>query len=326
MEYRIFGRTGWKVSEIGFGGWQLGGTWGQVDEKESVETLLYAFEKGINIVDTAQAYGSGQSEKIIGKALTQWTGDKIYIATKVTPITEHLPDLELDKNPSIKGRYPDAYIRQIVEGSLNRLHVERIDLLQLHLWLEDGIRNLEWLETLNTLRIEGKIDKVGVSLADIRPHQGLTLAKFGLVDAIQVMFNMFEQEPIDKLFPEGAKNGIGFLARVPFDSGALTGTWDQDTYDRWKQDDKRHYMYRGDRFSETLRRVDALKTLCQPHYGNLAKAAVKFALYPKEVSCVIPGMRNKHEVDLNTAISDGKQFPKDLLEPLKSHRWKHEFY
>jgi aryl-alcohol dehydrogenase-like predicted oxidoreductase len=326
MEYRTFGRTGWRVSEIGFGGWQLGGTWGYVDEKESIDTLLYAFENGINFVDTAQAYGSGQSEKIMGKALKEWKGEKIYVATKVTPLTEHLPKLELDKNPSIQGRYPAQHIRKSVEGSLKRLGVDCLDLLQLHLWIEDGLTNLEWMETLNALRIEGKIDKVGVSLADIRLHQGITLAKFGLVDSIQVMFNMFEQEPIDSLFPKGSKNGIGFLARVPFNSGALTGTWNEHTYSQWAKGDKRNYMYRGKRFAETLRRIDALKSVCEPYYKNLAEAALKFALHPGEVSCVIPGMRNRKEVDLNIAISDGKTFEEDLLETIKSHRWKHEFY
>lgn len=324
MEYRKFGRSDWKVSEIGFGGWQLGGTWGKVDDKSSIETLLYAFEKGVNFIDTAYAYGNGHSEKVIGKALDQWNSGKIYVATKVTPLLDKIKNQHT--TPSISDCYPRWHIRKIVEGSLRRLRTEQLDLLQLHLWFEDGIRNLDWLQTLTTLKNEGKIDKIGVSLADIRPEQGLKLAKTGWVDSIQVMFNMFEQEPADALFPKSYKTGTAIIARVPLDSGALTGTWTEDTIKEWAETDKRRLMYRGDRFKETLQRVADIKKLCNPHYPSLAEAALRFSLYPKEVSVVIPGMRNKQEVDLNVAISDGKRFDPELVHMLKSHRWKHEFY
>ena len=326
MEYRTFGKSDWKVSEIGFGGWQLGGTWGKVDDKTSIETLLYAFENGINFVDTAFAYGKGHSETVIGKALGQWNSEKIYVATKITPIIDKGKSLNLDNKPSIKDCYPNWHIREIVEGSLKRLGTEQLDLIQLHLWFEDGITNLEWLETLNQLKKEGKIDKVGVSLADIRPEQGLELAKKGLVDSIQVLFNMFEQEPADVLFPESAKTGTAIIARVPLDSGALTGTWTEETILEWSENDKRRIMYKGDRFQKTLHKVEELKALCNPHYPTLAEAAIRFALYPEEVTVVIPGMRNKREVNLNLAISDGKKFNSQLIELLRPYRWKHEFY
>ncbi|CAZ95095.1 aldo/keto reductase [Zobellia galactanivorans] len=326
MEYRTLGRTGWKVSEIGFGGWQLGGTWGRVDNRESVDTLLYAFEQGINFVDTAFAYGKGRSEEVIGKALKEWSGDKIYVATKVTPVKQEMTTLDVDGNPPIKGRYPEWYIRQMVEGSLRRLGVERLDLLQLHLWFESGVYELEWLETLNALRLEGKIDKIGVSLADIRPNQGVDLAQLGLVDTIQVMFNIFEQQPMDELFPMGKTTNTGFIARVPLDSGALTGTWTDASYSEWGVEDKRHAMYHGSRFKKTLQRIEDIKNVCQPFYNKLADAALRYALHPEEVGLIIPGMRNKNEVDLNIAISDGAKFPEELANSLKSHRWKHEFY
>jgi len=326
MQYRTFGRTGWKVSEIGFGAWQLGGTWGKVDKRESVETLLYAFEKGINFVDTAIAYGQGHSEAVIGSALKKWAGDRIYVATKITPIIPEMTNLDVDSNPQMKGRYPEWYLRQMVEGSLKRLGVERIDLLQLHLWMERGITELDWLETLNALRIEGKVDRIGVSLADIRPKQGLPLAKFGLVDSIQVLFNLFEQEPAEELFPQGQGSGVAFISRVPFDSGSLTGTWDKDTYNSWSKDDKRHMMYRGKRFAETLQRVEKIKTICKLYYPNLPEVAMRYVLNQTAVSVVIPGMRNKEEVDLNVAYSDVKKFPDELIPKLKPHSWKHEFY
>ena len=194
------------------------------------------------------------------------------------------------------------------------------------MWFEDGITNLEWLESFTSLQKEGKVDKIGVSLADIKPEQGVELAKNGLVDSIQVLFNMFEQEPADILFPESFKTGTAIITRVPLDSGALTGTWTEKTITEWAVDDKRRMMYKGDRIKETLSKIEELKKLCHPHYPTLAEAALRFSLYPKEVAVVIPGMRNKKEVDLNLAISDGKEFKKELVELLEPYRWKHEFY
>ena len=323
MLYRAFGRTDWRVSEIGFGGWQLGGTWGDVDDRESIRTLLYAFEKGINIVDTAVLYGPYRSEIVVGKALKQWTNNKIYVATKIPPVVS--PDAD-DEAASMRGRYPDWHLRDQVEGSLRRLQTERIDLLQLHAWIPRGTVELDWLETLNDLRLQGKIDQIGISLRDIRPAQGIGVAQLGLVTSIQVMFNIFEQEPMVELFPAGQQSGTAFIARVPFDSGALTGAWDEDTYSQWTKDDKRHLMYRDDRFRETLARIRAVKAICEPYYESLAEAAMRFCLHHPAVNIVIPGMRNKREVEMNATYSNGDPFPDELAEALRPQAWKHEFY
>ncbi len=221
MKFRPFGRTGWQVSEIGFGAWQLGGQWGAQDDAESVRVLHYAFGQGINFVDTAELYGAGQSETVIGRALQEWRGHKIYVATKAQPI--RWPDAD-DDTPEMRGRFPSWYLRDCVEASLKRLGVERIDLYQLHSWMPDGLYALDWLETLNALRLEGKIDNIGISLRDYRPDEGVDLARFGLVASQQVVFNMFEQRPAERLFPAGVATGTAFIARVPLDSGSLTGT------------------------------------------------------------------------------------------------------
>jgi len=323
MQYRTFGRTNWQISEITFGGWQLGGTWGKVDEKDSIDTLLYAFEKGINLVDTAVAYGNGQSEITIGKALKQWYGNPIYTATKVSPLDVNAGQ---DSGLSIKGRYPQKHVRAQVEASLQRLQLECIDLLQLHLWIEDGLDDLEWLEGLVKLVDEGKVRQLGVSLPDIRPDTGVLLAKTGLVTSQQVIYNIFEQEPAVNLFRAGEQTSTAFIARVPFDSGALTGTWTSKTFNEWDATDKRHQMYQGDRFKNTLDRVESLKAVCSNYYPELAEAALRFSLQDPAVSTVACGMRNRAEVDLNTAYSDGQQFPKQLLTDLKAHAWKHQFY
>lgn len=324
MRFRTFGRTGWQVSEIGFGGWQLGGTWGKVDDKESIETLHYAFEQGINFVDTAALYGAGRSEEVVGKALKQWSNNRIYTATKIPPTVWNQ---QMDSNAPMRGRYPMVHAREQVEASLKRLGVECIDLLQLHGWYHNGAYELDWLEALNTLKLEGKIANIGVSLHDSRPDQGLAIAKLGIVDSIQVLFNIFEQEPMEELFPAAEATNTAIIARVPLDSGSLTGSWNADTIKQWKANDKRHQMYvKEGNFEATLERIEKIKQACAGNYSNLAEAALRFALHPSAVSITIPGMRNKHEVDLNTIHSDGAPFSAALAENLKPHAWKHTFY
>ncbi len=323
MKYRELGRTGWSVSEIAFGGWQLGGQWGAVDDERSIETLLHAFEVGINFVDTAEYYGEGHSEEVIGEALRRWDGDPVRVATKVRPVQWPAPS---EVNPQMAGRYPEWYVRENVEKSLRRLGVERIDLFQLHGWFPDGITTLDWLETLNALRQEGKIDRIGVSIRDYRPEDGVDLAEFGLVDSVQVVYNLFEQRPRQELFPAAGRSGTGCIARVPFDSGSLVGAWTEETYARWPADSVPAWLFRGDRFSETLRRVEALKELCLPTFGSLAEAAMRFCLSSPEVSTVIPGMLTPAEVDMNVAYSDGVEFPPLLAAQLAEHGWPRNFY
>lgn len=326
MEYRTFGRTGWQVSAIGFGTWQLGGTWGKVDDDESIDTLHYAFDCGVNFIDTAAAYGKGHSEDVVGRALREYKAGshKLYVATKVTP--PHWPDGPCEPCMAMRGHLPAPFVRSSVEGSLRRLGVERIDLLQLHAWVPSGCMQLDWLETLNELRLEGKIDQIGVSLCDIVPETGVGLAKLGLVSSIQTIFNLFEQEPVDELFPAAAQSGTAIISRVPYDSGALTGSWGPDTYDTWAEDDLRKHMYREGRYTETLRRVKSLQDVCASYYPTLAEAAMRYSMHHQAVDTVVAGMRSKHEVDLNLPYADGQSFPSDLMDKIRPHRWKHVFY
>lgn len=323
MEYRSFGRAGWRVSAIGLGAWGMGGGWGAVDDGTSIATLLYAWEHGINFVDTAQMYGSGHSEQVIGRALKQWTGDKIYVATKVQPIQWPSPN---DDAPPMRGRYPAWYLREQVEACLTRLGVERIDLLQLHCWLDAGCTELDWLETLNALRLEGKVDRIGGSLRDNRPGEGVGAARLGLLDAQQVVFNLFDQRAGDELFRVGEASATAFIARVPLDSSSLVGHWTPETYATWDEGDVRKVMFRGERFGETLQRVEALKELCAPYFPTLAEAALRFVLSDPGVAVVIPGMKTREEVDLNLACSDGRPFPDALKAQLLAHRWARNFY
>jgi aryl-alcohol dehydrogenase-like predicted oxidoreductase len=323
MKYRPFGRTGWNVSEIGFGAWQIGGDWGKVDDAASIDTLHYAFDKGINFVDTAELYGNGHSEDIVGQALKTWHGSKIYVATKIRPLQWPRPD---DDAPQMRGRFPAWYIRDGVEKSLRRLKVERLDLFQLHSFTPDAVSNLDWLETLVALRQEGKIEHIGISLRDFRPEEGVDLARFGLVDAVQVIFNLFEQRPAQALFPAGEKSNTAFIARVPLDSGSLVGNWTLDSYAKFEPGSQPHSMFRGERFYETLKRVEQLKTVCASHYSTLAEAAMRFVLSERQVSTLIPGMKNRAEVDMNLVYSDGVVFPSDLKKQLSDYGWVRNYY
>jgi aryl-alcohol dehydrogenase-like predicted oxidoreductase len=323
MKYREFGRTGWHVSEIAFGGWQLGGDWGAVDDDASIRTLHHAFTQGVNFVDTAELYGAGHSEEVIGRALRQWSGDRIFVATKVQPTVWPSPD---DDAPEFRGRYPRWHLRRAVDEALRRLRVDRIDLLQLHCWTADGTQSLDWLETINELTLEGKIEYAGVSIRDYRPAEGVDLARLGLVASVQVVFNLFEQRPASELFPAGAESRTAFIARVPFDSGSLIGHWTAQTYDQWEPGSVPHVLFRGDRFTETLRRAEALKALCAPYYATLAEAAMRYTLSSAQVATVIPGMKNPAEVDMNVTYSDGRAFPAELLVQVAEHSWPRNYY
>jgi aryl-alcohol dehydrogenase-like predicted oxidoreductase len=323
VQYRKFGNANWLISEIALARGRSVEIGARSTMKHSIKTLLYAFEKGINFVDTAELYGHGHHEEVIGRALKQWRGGQVYIATKVQPVVWPDPD---DHMPLMRGRYPEWYLRDAVEKSLKRLQVERIDLLQLHCWLADGVKALDWLETLNALRVEGKIDRIGVSIRDYRPEEGLELAKLGLLHSIQVVFNLFEQRPAGPLFEAGAVTGTGMIARVPLDSGALTGTWTAETYNRWEEGSVPRQLFRGERFAQTLERIERLKALCKPYYPTLAEAAMRYVLSAPEFTTVIPGMTSPAQIDMNIAYSDGAAFPEELKNALAAHNWPRNFY
>jgi aryl-alcohol dehydrogenase-like predicted oxidoreductase len=185
---------------------------------------------------------------------------------------------------------------------------------------------LDWLETLNKLHREGKIDRIGVSLRDNEPDEGVDAAQFGLVDSFQVIFNMFEQRPAQRLFPAGEKSNCAFIARVPLDSGSLVGNWTTESYARFEPGSQQHNMFRGERFAETLKRVQALKAICLPHYPTLAEAAMRYVLSEHQVATLIPGMKNRSEVNMNIAYSDGAQFPAELKQKLPPHVWVRNYY
>lgn len=323
MLTRPFGRTGWMVSALTFGAWQLGGTWGALEEGEGRDVLLSAIDGGVNLIDTAPAYGNGRSEEIVGRALALRRGTDVRVATKILPLARQTGPRAID---SICGQYPSDYVRVEVEGSLRRLGRDRIDLLQLHLWAEDGLENLDWLPTILDLQVQGKVGWIGVSLPDIQSYTGVALARTQLVTSIQVMFNIFEQSPQDQLFPSGLGTQTAFIARVPFDSGSLTGTWTAMTRDRWAADDKRRQMYTTERMAETLARVGAVREDIAGHYSDMSTAALKFCLSDPAVSTIACGMRSVAEVEANLAALAAPPMPTKLAARLSRHHWPHDFY
>lgn len=320
---RHFGRTGWEVSELGYGAWQLGGQWGPVDDDVSVRVLLAAYEHGVNFVDTAEMYGSGHSEEVIGRSLRQWSGDQIRVATKVQPTGWPRPS---DSDPDIGPAYPPAYLRAQVEQSLQRLGVDRLDLIQLHCWMPSGMTDRTWLHTLEDLREEGKVDRVGVSLRDYRADEGVELARAGLVDSIQLIYNIFEQTPEAELLPAASASGTAIIARVALDSGSLSGTWMPDTYDGWAEGSVLKTMFRGERFQQTLDRVAEVRSLSEPFYNDLDEAAIRFVLDRPEVATAVVGMGSAALLRRNCRYGDGQGLVAGLRDRLVGVRWQRNFY
>ncbi|OCT12880.1 aldo/keto reductase [Paenibacillus pectinilyticus] len=327
MKYRTYGKTGWRVSEIGFGAWGLGGDMGPVEDGNSIKLLLSAWERGINFVDTAQMYGKGRSESVIGAALKQWHGDHIYIATKVQPVEWPHPSID---NPDMASRYPAAYLREQCEASLRRLGLETIDVYQLHGWFTRGIEETEWFDTLSQLKQEGKIRAIGVSIRDYRPEDGIEIAKRGMTESEQVIFNLFEQRPIQELFPVCEETGVAVLARVPFDEGSLTGTWTKDTYNQFAPEDFRRHYFKNDRFARTFDKVEMMKAVIRQltgdQYTSLAEVALRYSLSHPAVSCSIPGMSSIRSLEANIKVSDGEPLPTELLEALQPFNWPRNYH
>ncbi len=320
---RPFGRTGWNISEVAFGAWQLGGQWGPVDDDASVDALLSAYERGINFVDTAEMYGSGHSEEVVGRSLRDWNGERIYVATKVQPT--RWPDPS-ENDPRIGIAYPPEYLRDQVEASLRRLDVDRIDLIQLHCWMPNGMDDRAWLDTLQALREEGKVDRIGVSLRDYRADEGIDLARSGLVDSIQVIYNIFEQSPERGLLAAAAVSQTAIIVRVALDSGSLSGAWNAASYDEWTEGSVLKTLYRGERFAQTLQRVAEIRAVTDEFYDGLDEAAIRFVLDASEVSTTIIGMTSPERIERNISFGDGRGLAPQLRGRLAGFEWKRNFY
>lgn len=318
MKYRTFGRLGWQVSEIGFGAWALGGSWGPQDDAESVAALHAALDLGCNFIDTALAYGNGRSERVVGRVLRERSGrGRVYVATKIPPAPGAWPPGPRD---DIAERFPQAYLRAKVEESLRNLQTECLDLLQLHTWTRAWNRNPSALETLRELQREGKILGIGISTPEPDQNALNDLMRDGWLDAAQVIYNIFEQDPAAELLPLAEERKVGVIVRVAFDEGSLTGKFTTKT--QFIGDDFRQRYFSGDRLQRTVERVEKIRATVGDREPDLATAALKFALKPAAVSTVIAGMRNPDQARRNCAVGDMAPLADGLERELFAHQWR----
>lgn len=314
MRYRTFGRTGWQVSEIGYGMWGMG-DWTGSDDTESMRSLQKAVDLGVNFFDTAWAYGTGHSERLLGQLLRSNPAKKLYVASKIPPKNLRWPGRGKD---SLDETFPPAHIREYTERSLENLGVSAIDLMQFHVWHDNWASDARWQTEMRRLKDEGLVRSWGLSLNRWEPANGIAALKTDDIDTVQVIYNIFDQNPEDELFPVCRDLNIAVIARVPFDEGSLTGTLTKES--RWPQGDWRNHYFNRENLFHTLRRVSAVKQLV-PEGMTLPELALRFILQNSTVSTVIPGMRKTTHVVGNVAASDGTPLPAGVMVSLRQYRW-----
>ena len=314
MKQRAFGRTGWQVGEIGYGMWGLGG-WTGSDDEESVDSLQLAIDHGCNFFDTAAAYGDGHSERILGHVLRANAEKTLYAATKVPPKNRTWPSR---RGFLVDDVFPADHIREFTERSLNNLGTPSIDLLQFHVWEDDWADDDRWQRVVGELKREGLIRAAGVSINRWEPENALRTVRSGVIDSVQVIYNIFDQAPEDELFPLCRELGVAVIARVPFDEGSLTGTLTKQT--TWPEGDWRNTYFVPENLEATVDHVERLEPLV-PSGSSLPELALRFILSNPDVAVVIPGMRKPSHVRANIAAADAGPLSPALIDRLRQHRW-----
>lgn len=332
MKYRTLGKTGLKVSEIGYGTWQLAndpGCWVGADLNESLKSLHRFVELGGNFIDTAWIYGysdehpdSHPSEGLIGKFLKEsGKRNQLVIATKVPPKNMKWPAW---KGIPTSEVFPNDWIEKCVDDSLKSLGVDVIDLVQFHVWQDDFVNEDGWKETIQKIMKSGKVKYWGISVNDYQPTNCIKALDTGLISTIQFIFNVFHQKPTEKLFPYAKEHNIGLIARVPLDEGGLSGNFTKDTI--FEEGDFRREFFTKERLKELVKKTDNLKKLLDGEAKTLPELDLRYILSFDEVSTAIPGMRKQRNVEANTSFSDGKKLSKELMEELRNYSWERNFY
>jgi aryl-alcohol dehydrogenase-like predicted oxidoreductase len=298
----MWGMVGWKGSE----------------GEEVNRALDRSVEEGCNFFDTAWGYGEGLSEQILNALVKRHPEKKLYVATKVPPKNRKWPSKPEFKLSDV---FPADYIIEYTEKSLQNLGVETIDLQQFHVWEDAWAQQDEWKEAVTKLTQQGKVQAWGISVNRWEPNNSLQTLQTGLMDAVQVIYNIFDQAPEDELFPLCRKLNIGVIARVPFDEGTLTGTMTKET--TFPAGDWRGTYFVPENLHSSVEHADALKPLI-PQGMDLPQMALRFILSNPDVATTIPGMRKMRNVEANMSVSDRKGLSEDLLKELKNHRWDRE--
>lgn len=321
MNYRKMGRTGLKVSEVGYGAWGIGQTsWVGADDNDSLRALNRAIDLGLNFIDTALAYGNGHSEKLVGQVVKE-RSEKIYVATKIPPKNMQWP---ARNGTPIEEAYPAEYVVLKTEESLRNLGLETIDIQQLHVWNDEWVNQGDWLEAIVRLKRDGKIGHFGISVNDNEPENAIKLIETGVVDTVQVIYNIFEQLPEDKLFPVCERHNVGVIVRVPLDEGGLTGKITPNTV--FPEGDFRNHYFRDNRKQEVFERVQNIASDLDITMDMMPEIALRYILSNPLVSTVIPGMRSVRHAEYNCRVGDGNGLTYSQLEKLAAHRWVRNFY
>jgi len=321
MNYRTLGKTGLKVSEIGYGAWGIGKSlWIGASDEESAKALHRSIDLGLNFIDTALGYGDGHSERLVGRAVKE-RPETIYVATKIPPKNQVWP---APSGVPVSETFPAEHVIACTEQSLTNLGLERIDVQQFHVWSDEWVNQGDWLEAVGKLKKHGKIHSFGVSINDHQPENAIRLIETGLVDVVQVIYNIFDQSPEDNLFPACEQHQVGVIARVALDEGGLTGKITPDT--KFEPGDFRNGYFRGDRKEQVYKRVQNIVSDLHVPIDQMAETALRYVLSHPAVSTVIPGMRSVRNVERNCQIGDGRGLPSDQVKKLKNHRWARNFY
>ena len=317
MKYRRFGKTDWQVSEIGYGMWGMAG-WTGSDDDESMTSLQRSVDLGVNFFDTAWGYGEGHSEELLGRLIKQNPDKKLYTATKIPPKNFIWPSR---REFTLDDCFPPDHIEKYVHSSLENAKLESFDLMQFHVWEDSWVEDDRWAKKMDELRIQGLIGAVGISINRWEPWNGVRAVRSGLIDAVQVIYNIFDQNPEDELFPACEEMDVAVIARVPFDEGTLTGNLTLES--TWPEDDWRSTYFVPENLQSSVEHGDALRPLV-PEGMTMPEMALRFILNENRVSTIIPGMRKLNHVEANIATSDTGPLPEDLHAKLRDHRWDRE--
>jgi aryl-alcohol dehydrogenase-like predicted oxidoreductase len=317
MKYRRFGRTDWMVSEIGYGMWGMGG-WSGSDDRESLDSLQRSIELGCNFFDTAWGYGAGHSEGLLGQLVRSNPDHRLYTATKMPPKNFKWPSR---REYTLDDCFPPDHIEEYVHKSLENLGLQNMDLIQFHTWEDSWVQDERWFKKLDALRSQGLIHAIGISINRWEPWNGVQAVRSGMIDAVQVIYNIFDQNPEDELFPACDEHDVAVIARVPFDEGSLTGNLTLES--TWPEGDWRNTYFVPENLEASVARADALKPLV-PAEMTMPEMALRFILNHPTVSTIIPGMRKVRHVESNIAASDAGPLPEDLHAKLRPHRWERQ--
>ncbi|MGA7617330.1 MAG: aldo/keto reductase [Thermoanaerobaculia bacterium] len=314
MRYRAFGRLGWEVSEIGAGMWGMG-EWTGSDDTESLASLDRAVELGCNFFDSALAYGDGHSDRLLGELVRRHPERRLHTATKIPPLNDEWPSR---RGVPLDEVFPPDHIERSLHRSLECSGLDEFDLLQFHVWEDDWLDDDRWHRAVDELRRQKLIGGVGISINRWEAWNGVRAVRSGAIDAVQVIYNIFDQSPEDELFPATAEMNVAVIARVPFDEGSLTGSLTADSV--WPEGDWRNTYFVPENLSATVEHVERLKPLV-PEGMTMPELALRFILSHPAVTTAIPGMRKRSHVEANIAASDSGPLSSGVMAALRAHRW-----